>query len=519
MRLDVMEVDAAQYAEMSYEMLTTGNFFQVFNLGQPYLDKPPLLFWLNTLSFFLFGVSNFSYKLPSLLFAILAVFSTYKLAQLYYEEHVARLSAIVLATSQALFLITNDVRTDTILMGAVAFSIWQWAVFFEKGKTKNLLGASMAIGLALLAKGPIAVIATGAAIVPHLVLKKQWRKLFDIRLLIAVPIVAIMLLPMCAGLYQQWGVKGLRFFFWTQSFGRITGESEWNNHPDPLFLVHTSAWAIAPWTIFFFAGWLTSLGTIVKMRFVSWSQREFVTVGGFTLVLIALSLSKYQLPHYIFVVFPLAAIITANYVAKQLHKKTGAFYWLQVAVSVVLLAVALFLQYAFVKENAGATVALVVLAIPIGLIQVKQRDIVLLSASGIIAFNLLLSSFYFPSILRYQPSADFGRYVRQHKTRETGFAIYHSTLNFSTAFYSQQLNIPVIWNFDGLKEFYSGYHHLLLFSDEYGLYELKENGQSFIIIEERQAFAVSMLNWKFLNPDTRAEACQKLYLISLSKNQ
>lgn len=518
MRLDVMEVDAAQYAEMSYEMLTTGNFFQVFNLGQPYLDKPPLLFWLNTLSFFLFGISNFSYKLPSLLFAILAVFSTYKLAQLYYEEHIARLSVIVLATSQALFLITNDVRTDTILMGAVASSVWQWAVFFEQGKTKNVLGGSIAIGLALLAKGPIGVIATGAAIVPHLILKKQWRKLLEPRLVIAVVLVGFMLLPMCMGLYQQYGTKGLRFFFWTQSFGRITGESEWNNHPDPLFLVHTTAWAIAPWTIFFFAGWLTSLWAVLKMRFVSWSQREFVTVGGFTLVLIALSLSKYQLPHYIFVVFPLAAIVTANYLAKQLNNNP-TFYWLQVAVGAVLLVIAVFLQYAFIKENAWTAVTLIVLTLAIVLIQVKQRDIILLSVSGILAFNLLLSGFYFPAILRYQPSADFGRYVRQHKTRETGFAMYHSTLNFSTAFYARELNVPVIWNFEDLAKFYANYHSLFLVSDEYGLYELNQNGQSFKVIEERQSFPVSMVNWKFLSPATRNEVCQKSYLISLSKNQ
>lgn len=521
MHLDVMEVDAAQYAEMSWEMFTTGNYLQVFNLGQPYLDKPPLLFWLNSLSFFLLGISNFSYKLPSLLFVVLAVFSTYRLARLFYTEDTARLSAIVLATTQAAFLITNDVRTDTLLMGGVAFSIWQWAWFFEQGKTKHLLGGSLGLGLALLAKGPIGVIATGAAIVPHLVLKKQWRKLLDFRLLIALSIVAIMLLPMCMGLYQQWGVKGLRFFFWTQSFGRITGESEWNNHPDPLFLVHSSAWAIAPWTFLFFTAWITSLYGLFKMRFVSWSSREFVSVSGFTLVLIALSQSKYQLPHYIFVVFPLAAIIVGSYISKLSYnpKSLKVYRIVQILVCLVLVVLGGFLQYAFVDGNIWAAIALVLVAVGLVVISLRWRDMVLLSATGIIGFNLLLNVFYFPAILHYQPAGDFGRYVKQHKDSKTGFAMYHTVLDFSTAFYSQEKDIPMIWNFKDLQLFFKDYKSLLLVSDAYGLEELKQNGQHFEVIEERKFFRVARMNIQFLLPATRDGVCSKVYLVNLSKNQ
>ncbi len=521
MRLDVMEVDAAQYAEMSWEMFTSGNFFQVFNLGQPYLDKPPLLFWLNSLSFFLFGISNFSYKLPSGLFVVLAVFSTYRLARLYYSVDTARLSAIVLATTQAAFLITNDVRTDTLLMGAVAFSIWQWASFFEQGKTKHLLAGSVGLGLALLAKGPIGVIATGAAIVPHLILKKQWRKLFDFRLLITLAIVAVMLLPMCMGLYQQWGVKGLRFFFWTQSFGRITGESEWNNHPDPLFLVHSSAWAIAPWTFLFFTAWITSLYGLFKMRFVSWSSREFVSISGFTLVLIALSQSKYQLPHYIFVVFPLAAIIVGSYISKlsKNQKNLKVFTAVQALVCLVLMVLGGFLQYAFMDGNVWAAIALVLVAVGLVVISLRWKDMVLMSAAGIIGFNLLLNTFYFPAILYYQPAGDFGRYVKQHKNSETGFAMYHSVLDFSTAFYSQEKDIAMIWNFKDLQVFIKDYNSLLLVSDAYGLEELQQNGQPYGVIEERLFFRVARMNLSFLLPAERGQVCSKVYLISLSKNQ
>ena len=58
--VDVMEVDAAQYASMSQEMLQTGEFLQVHHRYQDYLDKPPLLFWLSSISFW-----NFQFHLQT----------------------------------------------------------------------------------------------------------------------------------------------------------------------------------------------------------------------------------------------------------------------------------------------------------------------------------------------------------------------------------------------------------------------------------------------------------------------
>ena len=74
MFIDVMEIDAAQYAAISSEMFTTKSYLQVYFNGNDYLDKPPLLFWLNCISFSIFGISNFSYKF----FAVLSlIFSIY----------------------------------------------------------------------------------------------------------------------------------------------------------------------------------------------------------------------------------------------------------------------------------------------------------------------------------------------------------------------------------------------------------------------------------------------------------
>ena len=66
--IDLMQEDAAQYGSIAQEMMQNGSYLQVKHRGADYLDKPPLLFWLVSFSFKLFGVHNFAYRIPSFIF-------------------------------------------------------------------------------------------------------------------------------------------------------------------------------------------------------------------------------------------------------------------------------------------------------------------------------------------------------------------------------------------------------------------------------------------------------------------
>ena len=515
LRLDVMEVDAAQYAEMSWEMFTTKSYLQIFCLGTPYLDKPPLLFWLNSLSFSDFGISNFSYKFPSFLFAVLGVYSTYRFTKIFYTENIARYATVMLATSQAMFLITNDVRTDTLLMGAVIFSIWQWTEFFQTSKTKNLLLGSAGVALALLAKGPIGLMVVGAAILPHLILKKEGKKISDWRILVGVVVIGIFLLPMCIGLYQQWGMKGLKFYFWTQSFGRITGESEWKNNPDKIFLLHSTAWGMLPWAVFFFAGWVKSGIDLVKKKF----PVEIISFSGFTLILIALSLSKFQLPHYIFVVFPLAAVIAAKHFSDVLQneKQQKTFFVVHVIVVALLLVVTAFLQWSFGEESNRVlvTAAFLLLLVVSGLL--LRKNLFLGLSITILYINSLLTVFYFPAILNYQPQNDFGRYIKEHIRSDNNFICYHFTLDFSTAFYAQHLPYKMFYNAGDLKQTLEEKKELIIITTDYGLQQMNENKIPYTLIEERKRFMVTKPNLSFLNRYLRNGISENVFLAEIKK--
>ena len=84
MFVPIMEVDAAQYASISDQLLHGKSILQIKHRHFEYLDKPPLLFWLSAVSIKIFGISSFAYKIPSVLGLLLGVFSTYMFCNLYY---------------------------------------------------------------------------------------------------------------------------------------------------------------------------------------------------------------------------------------------------------------------------------------------------------------------------------------------------------------------------------------------------------------------------------------------------
>jgi len=327
--LDVMDVDASQYASISMEMLQSGNWLQVQHRYADYLDKPPLLFWTSALSFALFGLHNWAYKLPSFLGIVAGVYATWRFCLLFYPREMARSAAFILAACMGVLLMGNDVRTDTLLMGMTACAVWRVAALYESPRPgfSDVFWTGLFVGLAMLAKGPIGLIVPVFAAGTHLALRRDWGRLPEWRWLLALAVAAVVLAPMCWGLYQQFdlhpektvngrtGVSGLYFYFWEQSFGRITGENVWKNDTSPFYFLHVYLWAFLPWPLLLIGALWRRFGELFQKKRSLPSGDEAFSIGAFTLAFVALSMSKYKLPHYIFVTLPWAAVLVARWLA------------------------------------------------------------------------------------------------------------------------------------------------------------------------------------------------------------
>lgn len=525
--IDTMDVDASQYAEMSREMMNSGDYLHVYDRGYEYLDKPPFLFWTSAISMKLFGVNNVGYKFSSILFALLAVYATYRLAKLLYGEATARMAALVLATCQGLFLMTNDVRCDTILMGWVITSVWLIQEWLMKQKLQYLLLGCAAISFGMMTKGPIALMAPVFCFVSDWVLKRQWRNLFRPAYLLGLIVIAVLLIPMSIGLYQQFdlhpektvnglqGVSGLRFFYWSQSFGRITGESPWKNAVDITFLLQNMAWSFLPWIFLFLPAIFINIIQLVKQKFRLQPHQEWVTTGGFLLTYIALGSSAYQLPHYIFVAFPLAAIVTARLLHELIEEKKyrGLFKFMQpflyVITALLVVVTLVLIGYAFPAHPLfiAAWVVGVIIWVYLAISKKVAGKLLWLPASGMIIVNVFITLHMYPSLLKYQVGSVVGRYVHSNSIPAEKVLAYkmEDPLN-AMHFYAQGI-IQSPGSIDGV----SAGKYILTMSQ--GLTELKEKGVAFDTIKQGKFFKVSELTPEFLNPGTRDKATKDYYFV------
>ncbi|MEI7585695.1 glycosyltransferase family 39 protein [Runella sp.] len=529
--IDIMDIDAAQYASIGREMADNNQFLDVqFRGTDYYLDKPPLLFWVTALIAKVFGATNFAYRLVPLLSTFLGIYAIYRFCKLYYSEQTAYIAALIMGSCQAFFLMNHDVRCDTLLTNCVTVSIWQIAEYLRHRRWTYFVGGFVFAGLGMLAKGPIALIVVGTAFFVDFVLKRQWKQLFDPRWLLGALIIGIVLIPYCIGLYGQYGQHGLYFFFWEQSFGRITGENEWANSPGLLFQAQNFLWSFLPWVLVFVPALFSDFQRVWKQRFRLDPSDEAISLGGFFLPFAALSTAQYQLPHYTFVVFPLAAVISARYLSQLIDSKSPSpFRWVRgglIFTAVVMaLAILLISVWAFPLEK-------IVLIIIVGMLTVlivrlfgqkRPRFSQLVFAPFLVAIaaNLIMNGHFYPSLLRYQIGSVVGNEIADNYSKErerffvydlapvTEYNIFNSALDFYT-----ERTTPTLRSLDELKG--QSAKAALIYTDEQGLTSLKSSGLRYEILRTYQNFHVTGLTLPFLNPATRSTETHPRYLVRLN---
>jgi 4-amino-4-deoxy-L-arabinose transferase-like glycosyltransferase len=527
--IDMMEVDSTQYAEMSRQMSHTGEYLQVHIYGKDYLDKPPFLFWISSGSISLFGANNWGYKLPSILFALWALFATYRLARLLYNEEIARWAALVLGVCQGMFLMTNDVRTDTILMSWVITAIWAIKECEIKRKWQFVLLGTLSIACGMMTKGPIALMVPLFCFGSDWVLKRKWKQLFSPYHLVDIVLIAVFLIPMSIGLYQQFdmhpekvmdgakGMSGLRFFYWSQSFGRITGESPWSNGAGFDFLFVSMLWAFLPWMFFFVAALILNVKKLIQQGFKLNDRQEFVTTGGFLLAYIALGSSNYQLPHYIFVVFPLAAIMVSALIYDMVvnHKYQKLFkvlYPTQVFATGVLLLGAMLLVTIVFPGNVFAIIfcgAGIVLWMYLLRQKALTGKVLWISVCAMFIVNAIMSSHFYPELLKYQASSQMGQYIDKERLPKNEIGAFRMEKRLHAFHYYAD----TILNIDDSVRILEVNKYIL--TNDAGKTAVDSAGYKYTIVKEGKMYDVSKLGLPFLNPKKRNEVLRNYYFLQL----
>lgn len=161
------------YAQIAWEMLETGDYIIPHLNGVPYIEKPPLLYWLIAGSFKLFGKSVFSARLIPALFGMLTSLSLYLFARSLHQEKGGKYAAFLLTTCCGFIIFSRMVFFDVVLtffLTAAAFTFYK---LYQTEHKKYLYLFSAFMAAAVLTKGLVALVLTGGLILSFLLIERN----------------------------------------------------------------------------------------------------------------------------------------------------------------------------------------------------------------------------------------------------------------------------------------------------------------------------------------------------------
>ena len=198
--------DEPRYAWVARDMVETGDWITPHLYGKPWFEKPPLFYWGAALCFKLFGVSEAAARLPSAISALLATLAMAWLALRLYDAETARWLLLLLPTTVGMIGFSHAAATDMPFSGMLTIAMVAAAVVLGLTRNENtptiprtpwlaLVLFGFFLGLAVLAKGPAAIILCGGAVFFWALFTKRSRDAFRLLHPVAVATFCLAALP------------------------------------------------------------------------------------------------------------------------------------------------------------------------------------------------------------------------------------------------------------------------------------------------------------------------------------
>ena len=530
MFVTLFENDSAQFSVMAMRMVQENDFFSLFKGPEEYLDKPHMHYWLAALSYKIFGLHDWAYRIPGILATLLAAYSCYGLGNLLYGKHVGKLSALIFMTAQTIVLGAIDVRTDAVLTGFSILAIWQLTNYIEKGSLKGIIIGAFAAGIAFSTKGQISLLVIGLPILCHLLYTGKWKVFLSWKVLVALLVFGVTISPMLYAYYLQFDLhpekvirgkdnrSGIFFIFWEQSFERLSGEGIGKNSSDFFFFFHTFLWVFLPWTILGIAAYYAKARRLIKLKFKYNAKFEVLTLGGITLIFAVISFAQFKLPHYLNITIPLFAVLTASYLydlyrfdrekATRLLMK-GQYFIL----GVVFIASALICFYVFELKGIVAYISLIIAGVIIIFYALKREGVyvrlITISVFASLLLNAVLNLHFYPNLLEFQGGSSMAKIIKLKNIPVDRVYKVSSDYTWSLDFYNQypvQIATPNL-----LK----GKKDIWVYASDEDMSMLQNSGLDWNSQISVDQFRITRLQGKFLNPSTRKKVTRKMHLLHI----
>ena len=307
--------DEGRYAEVAREMLARHDWVTPTLNSIKFFDKPPLLYWGMAASYSVFGLNEGAARLVPALAALLGIAMTFVLGRRMFGPRAGVLGALILSTSLMWPMMARFVLTDMLFSVLVFCALgfwWLGHTAATSGERRAFLGFWVVLALAVLTKGPVAVVLVGGTILVYIALCHQWKSLAAMKWKWGVPLFLLLAAPW----FIMVALRNPEFnhlFWFEQNIGRFLGEGTGRDHVNgPLYLLEWLPLLFFPWSVFAPVALFSSWRALWPAR--SPSQRAAVfLVGGCIWITLFFSVSDSKIVTYILPVLPMLALLTGAF--------------------------------------------------------------------------------------------------------------------------------------------------------------------------------------------------------------
>jgi 4-amino-4-deoxy-L-arabinose transferase-like glycosyltransferase len=300
--LPLLGPDEPRYARVAVEMHRAGGWVTPTLQGRPWLEKPPLYYWLAGGAFAVLGETEAAARVPSILAALLLAGTTALLGARLYSPSAGLHAGFVAGTSLLPFAYGHAASMDMLLAATVtvAIGLAGLRVLGIAGRLA-VVAAAAAAGLATLAKGPLGLLLPGLVLGSHVALTRDARssrELLHPRALLAFVVVAA---PWYVAILLDQGRRFMEVFLLNHNLERFT--STIHHHPGPI-------WYYLPVLLVGLIPWSGLAVPAVLRAAPRESRADLFLLLWLALPLLFFSLAGSKLPGYILpCVAPLAILM------------------------------------------------------------------------------------------------------------------------------------------------------------------------------------------------------------------
>jgi 4-amino-4-deoxy-L-arabinose transferase-like glycosyltransferase len=220
----------AYYVEACREMLQLGDYITPHLNYQIYFSKPILNFWLIAASYKMFGLSEFSARLPFAILSTALVLANYWFGKRLLSQRAGFIAGFICATSPLLLLVSRKSSIDIVFTFFLNIAVFATALTIARKSKWAWLAIYGALGFGVLAKGPATLILYGAGMFAFLVVSrpsfsnlKNW--ILALKPLAGSAIFLAVVLPWHIAVSMATDGLFLKVFFWYENLARFQGRT------------------------------------------------------------------------------------------------------------------------------------------------------------------------------------------------------------------------------------------------------------------------------------------------------